>query len=98
MIYSEPFLQSKAGGDEKQMESLSQTFNIEFTEADAKAWKTTDYPLLAEYLAANQTQLDQLVAIADLPAYYAPILSVANPPSLMSADADLLSVKLKSLC
>lgn len=86
MIYSEPFLQSKAGGDEKQMESLSQTFNIEFTEADAKAWKTTDYPLLAEYLAANQTQLDQLVAIADLPAYYAPILSVANPPSLMSAS------------
>ncbi len=86
MIYSEAFLQSKARGDAKRLQALSEEFQVAVNQADGQPWKPTDFPLLADYLTQNETQLDQLVAIANLPSYYAPILSVIDPPSLMSAS------------
>ncbi|WP_114371536.1 hypothetical protein [Bremerella cremea] len=86
IIYSEPFLRAKAEGDPQQLAKLAMTFQSEFNQAGSKPWKKAELPLLAEFLSQNEKQLDQLVAIANLPSYYAPILSTAEPPSLMSAS------------
>lgn len=86
MIYSEPFLRAKAAGDSQQLAKLTITFQSEFNQASSKPWKKAELPLIADFLAENEKQLDQLIAIANLPAYYAPVLSTAEPPSLMSAS------------
>ncbi|PQO40937.1 hypothetical protein [Blastopirellula marina] len=86
MVYLEAFARSKAAGDVKRLKAIAEAIQIEFSQAEGKPWKTDEFPLLADYLSQNKAQLDQLVAIANLPSYYAPILSVVDPPSLMSAS------------
>ena len=51
-----------------------------------RPWTREQYPDLAEYLEGNADALDLVVAAADRPRYYAPLLSLEEPMRLLSAS------------
>lgn len=84
LIYMRDFAKMKHPENEKSQDKFIEKLAVEFHDAAAKPWKSKDYPILAEYFDVNKAQLDRVTRIADLPAYYAPLLSEDQPPSLMS--------------
>ncbi|MEW4454141.1 hypothetical protein AB1L30_15820 [Bremerella sp. JC817] len=89
MIYLEPFARIKHRDNPEKRQAFLEQLETDFHMTAGDPWKPEDFPALSAYFDANQQQLDRLVAIADLPHYYAPILSAETPPSLMGASYTL---------
>lgn len=85
-LYIENFVATAAPQDERQRQEFSRRLTMQFQAANGTLWRGRDSPELAQYLAANEAALDELVRISKLPKYYAPILTTEEPPTLLGAS------------
>ncbi|MCC9608008.1 hypothetical protein LOC68_02150 [Blastopirellula sp. JC732] len=84
--YFEQYVTSVVPKDASKRQDLLKQLTLEFQSANGAVWKSADYPALAQYFAANEAALDELVRISKFPSYYAPILTAENPPTLLGAS------------
>ncbi len=86
MVYMRPYAQAQHPDNAEQQLKALQQIEVEFHQTKGQPWKVEDYPALAEYFDANEQPLNQLVKIAQLPKYYAPVISPQATPGLVSAS------------
>ena len=87
--YIQSFVQSEFPEDEQKRDAFLMRFTSELQSFGGGPWESYKYPILAKFFDANEPALDRLVEIADLPQYYAPILSAESPGSLIAASFTL---------
>lgn len=84
-IYLEQFTRTRSGLTPEQTQSETLQLNEQLRIASERAWTRDEFPVLADYLTANRAALDAVVIASYRPRYYAPMLSVEEPPRLLSA-------------
>jgi len=70
--------------EELRVESLR--LQEKFLPASERPWVQTDFPTAAAFLDSNAKGLELVVAAANKPRYYAPLITADEPPRLISAS------------
>lgn len=85
-LYLQPYVIAQgATAPEEQARALD-TLALQLQAAQQQLWRQADFPELFEYLAANDKALDAVVAASRKPRYFAPLLSLEEPPRLLGAS------------
>jgi hypothetical protein len=85
-LYLEPYVIAQGAIGPDQQRTALGTLGEELHLALERPWKKAELPELFEYLAANDRALNAVIAASKRPRYYAPLLSIEEPPRLLSAS------------
>ncbi|WP_010584466.1 hypothetical protein [Schlesneria paludicola] len=87
--YVEPFIKSLGVKDLNVLAGRSQQLEQQIFAGANRLWTQPDLPDLHAFLTANQAALDLLRIAAIKPHYYAPLLTVEDPPQLLTVSLAL---------
>lgn len=85
-IFMRDYVRVKHPTDKDKQYELLVQLEKELSVAENHLWHMADHPLLTQFFVDNEEALNRAIEIANLPNYFAPILSADTPPSLMSAS------------
>ncbi|WP_373649616.1 hypothetical protein [Schlesneria sp. DSM 10557] len=88
-VYFQQFADSLGPDEKATLGHDLDTLPLHLATAIVRPWKQDEYPSLVAFLNANRQSLDILVEASRKPKYYAPVLSEADPPQLLSMSVTL---------
>lgn len=84
--YIAPFLSATRQLKGNALDEAAADLEYALVTAVGTVWTRDDFPVLAEYLEFNHAALELIVTASHRPRYYAPLLSMEDPPRLMATS------------
>ena len=85
-IFADEYVEKLGTIPEEQLRIESLRLQEKFLPASEKPWTQADYPTAAAFLDFNAKALELIIAASNKPRYYVPLITVDEPPRLLSAS------------